>query len=46
MYNYELYPRLSLLTLSGQDEEGNLEFIGTPEQWTSAETLEAQMSHN
>lgn len=29
MYAYELLPRLKYLTLSGQDEDGELEWIGT-----------------
>ena len=43
MWNYELYPRLSLLTLTGQ-EDGELEFIGTEQQWQSVKVLEAELS--
>lgn len=43
MYAYELLPRLTYLTLVGQDEEGNLEFIGTNHQWLEANKMEEEM---
>lgn len=33
MYAFELLARLQLLTLCGQDEDGELEFVGTARQW-------------
>lgn len=39
----ELYPKLALLTLCGQNEEGDLEFIGKESQWRAAETLENEI---
>lgn len=33
---YELLAMLKYLTLTGQDEEGNLEWVGTDEQWRLA----------
>lgn len=48
MYAYELYPRLSLLTLTVNNDaeywEEKLEFIGTERQWRSVEVLEAELS--
>lgn len=40
MTAYELLPKLIHLTLAGQDEEGNLEWIGTREQWDEAQRME------
>jgi len=42
-YTYTLYPKLVHLILSGQNEEGELEWIGTNEQWNEAEKLEFMM---
>ena len=44
-YTYTLYPKLVHLTLSGQNEEGELEWIGTNEQWNEAVKLEIMMSN-
>lgn len=44
MYNYELTPRLKYLTLVGQDDEGNLEFLGNETAWRHANALEITMS--
>lgn len=38
MLNYELQVKLNNLTLSGQNEDGELEWIGTNEEWTAVET--------
>jgi hypothetical protein len=35
MNNYELRIRLEYLTLCGQNDKGELEWIGTNEQWTT-----------
>lgn len=43
MYTYELLPKLTYLTLTGQDEDG-LEFIGTLKQWYDARALEEKLS--
>jgi hypothetical protein len=37
---YELLPKLKHLTLSGQNKDGDLEFIGTTEEWQRAEADE------
>ena len=44
MLNYELLPKLTYLTLVGQDEDGELEFIGTEEAWEAARRLEEQLT--
>ena len=36
MRAYELHALLTHLTLTGQDEEGNLEFVGTNKKWRKA----------
>lgn len=33
MYAYELLPRLAYLILAGQNEDGELEWIGTLQDW-------------
>lgn len=43
MFNYELLPKLTHLTLTGVDDEGNLEFIGTNDQWLQANKMEQEM---
>jgi hypothetical protein len=40
MQAYELLAKLHNLTLCGQDDEGQLEWIGTREQWEKAEDEE------
>ena len=35
---YELNLKLSYLTLVGQDEEGNLEWVGRKEDWNRVES--------
>lgn len=40
MINYELRSRLTHLTLCGQDEDGELEWIGTNHEWFKASKLE------
>ena len=35
MQAYQLLARLKYLTLTGQDEDGDLEFWGTNDQWLS-----------
>ncbi len=45
MYAYELLPKLTYLTLSGQNNDGELEFIGTRSQWYIADVMEQQLSH-
>ncbi len=37
MYNYELLPKLRHLALVGQNEEGDLEWIGEGKDWAKAE---------
>lgn len=44
MFVYELLPKLVHLTLTGQDDEGNLEFTGTRKQWIAALTMEDELS--
>lgn len=39
----ELYPRLALLTLCGQNEEGELEFMGNEQQKRAVRTLEDEI---
>ena len=50
MYAYELYPRLSLLTLTVDNEaeywEDRLEFIGTNQQWNAVRVLENQLMNS
>ena len=43
MFNYELRPKLVHLTLCGQDEEGNLEFLGNEHNWTQAVLMQNEM---
>jgi len=47
MYNYELLPRLSLLTLTVDNGaeywEEKLEFIGTTAQWNAVNVMENQL---
>lgn len=43
MFCYELLPKLTFMTLTGQDDDGELEFIGTEEDWDRAEEMEAEM---
>lgn len=38
MLNYELRAKLNNLTLAGQNEDGELEWIGTNEQWSTVES--------
>lgn len=45
MYAYELLPKLIHLTLTGIDDEGNLEWIGTNQQWYEANKMEQEMSN-
>jgi hypothetical protein len=42
MYVYELLPKLTYLTLAGQDD-GELLFIGTFQQWQQANNLEEKL---
>lgn len=42
MYAYELLARCKHLTLGGQDEDGELEWIGTKEQFERVEAEERQ----
>lgn len=44
MYNYELLPKLTHMTLCGQDDDGELEFIGTEENWNKATEMEEEMT--
>jgi hypothetical protein len=37
MIAYELLPRLKYLVLGGQDDDGELEFIGTQQQYQQVE---------
>lgn len=37
---YELLPRLIYLTLTGQDDDGDLEFWGTNDQWLRVTKME------
>lgn len=43
MFNYELKPRLKYLTLVGQDDEGNLEFLGNEAQWRLVHLMEMEV---
>lgn len=43
MMAYELLPRLVHLTLSGQNEDGELEWIGTNDQWYRANKMEQEL---
>ena len=43
MYNYELLPKLRHLILVGQNEEGELEWVGTDRQWRLARLEEELM---
>jgi len=43
MYAYELLPKLIYLTLTGQDDKGNLEFWGTDAHWKQADLMEQEM---
>ena len=43
MYNYELLPKLTHLTLTGFDEDGP-EFIGTYQNWIKAGEMEERLS--
>lgn len=43
MYAYELAPRLKYLTLVGQDDEGNLEFLGNEAQWRLVRAMELEI---
>ena len=43
MYAYELLPKLTHLTLVGQDEDGELEFVGTAQQWNLASKMEEDL---
>jgi len=43
MYAYELLPKLTNLTLTGQDEDGDLEFVGTNDQWLQANKMEQDL---
>ena len=45
-YAYELLPKLKYLTLTGQNEEGDLEFFGTEREWDKAEVYEFALSTN
>lgn len=45
MYAYELLPKLTYLILTGQDEEGNLEFYGHTLDWIRASKMEEEMSN-
>jgi len=38
MLNYELRAKLNNLTLAGQNEKGELEWIGTNEEWNNVES--------
>lgn len=40
MQAYELLAKLRILTLSGQDEDGDLEWIGTRDKWESLDKEE------
>ena len=42
MYAYELLPRLTHLTLTGQDEDG-LEFVGDMKHWQLAGRMDEKM---
>ena len=44
--NYELVPRLRHLTLTGQDDDGDLEFVGNQKQWTQVKTDEMRAIWN
>lgn len=44
MYAYDLLPRLTHLTLCGQDEDGELKFIGTAKQWKEVECHSMDLS--
>lgn len=46
MWNYELLSKLRNLTLVGTDEEGELEFVGTPENWKESELDEIDLINN
>lgn len=45
MPNYELLPKLRHLTLVGQNEEGELEWVGTAREWRLA-TLEEELMYD
>lgn len=38
MIAYELLARLRLLVLCGQDEDGELEWLGTQQKWNQVES--------
>ena len=44
MYNYELLPKLTHMTLYGLDEDGKLNFLGTIENWNKATKMEEEMT--
>ena len=44
MWNYELRPLLTYCKLVGQDEDGDLEFWGTNEEWKQATDLEIELT--
>lgn len=46
MIAYELLAKLRILTLSGQDEYGELEWIGTRSQWNALEMMEENIVAN
>lgn len=43
MLAYELLARLRLLTLSGINDEGDLEWLGTYQQWCQVEKEEQKI---
>lgn len=42
MIAYQLLARLTHLTLWGQDEDGELEFVGTNDQWKKVAEFESK----
>lgn len=46
MHTYELLPRLTYLTLTGQEEDGTLEFWGTDAAWKQVALMEKEMYAN
>jgi len=40
IHAYELLPKLTHLTLVGQDDDGDLEFYGTFKQWHDSARME------
>lgn len=43
MYAYELLAKLKHLSLVGQDEEGNLEWVGSKYDWINAQREENKL---